>query len=125
MKKIYDECPECENIGRWDYEKQTCVRCRFGLPDKDATVTHIAEVKNDNTLISPRETLEGVIRDIDSGEINPDKLMVIALRTKDNDGGDRRYGTRRYASNMHVSEMITLCEAIKSELVLVLNGRVD
>lgn len=118
----YESCPDCgARPGAWNYDAQQCSACGHG---KTATVTHIADIKDDNTLISPRETLEAAIRDIDSGEINPDKLMVICLRTKDDDG-DRRYGTRRYASNMHVSEMVTLCEVVKSELVLTLNGRID
>lgn len=33
--------------------------------------------KNDNSLWSPRECLEAVLRDLDAGEINPKSLLVV------------------------------------------------
>lgn len=40
---------------------------------------------NKPTDFSPREALEAVIRDIDSGEINPDQVIIVYLRDMDSE----------------------------------------
>lgn len=67
-------------------------------------ITHIAEILNDNTRITPRELLLDAINDIETGVKSPNKLAIFMLDDKDD-----KYATNFYASNMRTSELIALC----------------
>lgn len=47
-----------------------------------------ANREEDSRLWTPRDALISILRDIDSGAINPDALVAVC-RTKDEDGGYR------------------------------------
>ncbi len=47
-----------------------------------------AQRSEDSRLWTPRDALISLLRDIDSGEINPDALVTVC-RTKDEDGSYR------------------------------------
>lgn len=68
----------------------------------------------DNNLISPLETLEDTANDIRSGELVCNKLIVIALDTGD-DG--EKYELHWNMSHFKTSEVIALCEALKTEML--------
>ncbi len=71
-------------------------------------ITHIADIKNDNSLLNPKQCLEDVIRRIDDGDIDPNKLVIIHLQT--NPEGNYEWNT--YKSNLRDSELIALLEIV-------------
>jgi len=86
-------------------------------------VTHIADIKNDNRLISPRELLENAIRSIDNGTISPDKIIIVHLRTE-SDESDSLYDVGYFISNMRTSEVVSLLEVMKTYMLDILGGRI-
>ena len=88
-------------------------------------VIHIANIKNDNKLISPIETLEDALRCIKDGTISPDKLMVIGLNTeppvKKKPG--RGYQINWFLSNLNNSEIVSLLEVVKQDFINMLMDR--
>lgn len=66
-------------------------------------IEYIADALNDNTRITPIQTLQDAISDIESGKRSPNKLVVLML--DDTDG----YNTNFYASNLKTSELLALC----------------
>lgn len=87
-----------------------------------ADIHHIGNLRNDNTLISPLETLEDVKRSIEAGKINPDKLIVLSLQTEDEEG-EGMYKVNFFMSNLRVSESVALLETAKADMVDTLNGK--
>ena len=67
-------------------------------------VTTLAEVRNDNTLISPVQALQAAIDDIVEGGRPVDKLLVLTVDTRAGEG----YKVGFYASNLRSSEMLAL-----------------
>ncbi len=89
-----------------------------------ADITHIANLRNDNTLISPIETLDAARRAIEARKIEPDKLLVLSLQTKD-EKGDDAYKMKWFLSNMKMSEAVALLEVAKVNLTDILTGKND
>lgn len=79
-------------------------------------VTRLADVKNDNRFITPIDTLKDAITDIESGEKNPNKLMVLMLN--DMNG---KYDVNFYCSNLRASEVVALFEIEKDIFVRMIN----
>lgn len=67
-------------------------------------VVSLADVKNDNRLLTAEQLLENALRDLRSGVLEADKLLLLTLSE---DVGF--YDPGFYACNMSASEMITLC----------------
>ena len=86
------------------------------------TVVHIADIKNDNRLITPRSSLEDAIRAIDDKEVTPQKSIVLMLTTKDESGGDDGYTLNFFMFGLKVSEAVALLEAAKANFVKTLTG---
>lgn len=68
------------------------------------SVINLANVKDDNTLISPEQTLLDALDEIKSGKRPANKVLILTLYDE-----DKCYGNGFYASNMKASEMVTLC----------------
>ena len=64
--------------------------------------------ENDNSLLSPVECLDDAAEDLRLGEVKADKVLVIALNSKDG-----AYDIRWWSSNLLSSEMVALAEAFK------------
>lgn len=77
-----------------------------------------AAKENDNKLVSPREVLQDVIADIDSGKSPMNKVLILMLDDSKPDG----YGFNFAASNMKLSEMVALCEVMKSYFTSKIRG---
>lgn len=76
------------------------------------TVTRMAEIREDNNLVTPEQTLEDALSAIRSGVIKPRSLLVLAI-----DGDDiSTYDVRWFASRLRTSEMVSLCEIAKSHI---------
>ena len=67
-------------------------------------VVCLADVKNDNRLLTAEQMLENALRDLRSGALEADKLLLLTVT--DEIGF---YDPGFYACNMSASEMITLC----------------
>lgn len=78
-----------------------------------------ADKENDNSLLSPLETLEDAAEDIRSGKCRCDKLVILMLDI--GDGGDYRVGYR--ACSLRSSEAVALLEAGKQNFMDHLLGR--
>lgn len=61
---------------------------------------------------SPVQTLEQVLDDIASGYIDPDKLLVLTLDTKNG-----AYHVVRYTAGLRSSDVLALCEAAKVKIL--------
>ncbi|MCK5444961.1 MAG: hypothetical protein KAI73_05010 [Rhodospirillaceae bacterium] len=87
-------------------------------------IIHMADIKNDNTLISPIDTLKDAIKAIEAGEIKPDKLMVISLDTdppnKAKPGAG--YLVKWFLSDLRASEVVALLEVSKQDFLATLTG---
>ena len=86
-------------------------------------VVRLSNVKDNNYLITPRESLLDAIDCIDKGEINPEKSVVILLTNNErpneiNDG----YAISFFLSNLHYSEATALLEAVKLRMVKTMIG---
>ena len=92
------------------------------IMDENDNVVHFVDSQQDNALISPKETLKRVIRAIDEGHIDPDRLLVLSLKTK-NENGEGAYSVNFFLSNMRVSEGVALLETAKAEFVSTLRGK--
>lgn len=89
-----------------------------------ADITHIASLRDDNTLISPTGTLDEARRAIETGKINPDKLLVLSLQTK-NENGLGAYKVKWFLSNLRMSEAVALLEVAKVDLTDILTGKTE
>lgn len=68
-------------------------------------IVHMADIVNNNQLITPEATLLDALSDIQEGKRTPNKLAVFML-----DETDGKYCTNFYASNMKTTELIALCQ---------------
>lgn len=76
-------------------------------------VTRMADIREDNTLVTPEQTLEDALEAIRSGQIKPRSLLILCI-----DGADQEsYNIRWLASNLRASGMITLCEIAKAKFL--------
>ena len=89
------------------------------MTDDGADIVQMADLKQDNSLISPVECLRDVVRRIEAGEISPDKLIIVTLQTE-RDGEDGYYETHYFASNMRLSEQIALLATKTAHMTRVL-----
>ena len=78
---------------------------------------YLSDIKNDNTLITPEQTLERALTDIRSGERKCNKLLVLTL-----DDTDGSWTKGYYAANVKVSEMVALTSNMLYWLNRILNG---
>jgi len=80
-------------------------------------VTYLAHKKNNNRLISPMDTLRGVLDDIESGRQSFANLIVIgcSLESEVSDMGF-------YLSNLSASEAVALLEISKDQFIRMING---
>ena len=69
----------------------------------DNTVS-LAEKLNNNTLITPEQTLELALRELRSGKRKCNKILVIPLFSEID-----AYDVGFYASNLRTHEMLALC----------------
>jgi hypothetical protein len=74
-----------------------------------------ADRENDNTLLSPIEAIEDAAMDLRTGKIECDKALVLMLDAKDG-----QYNLRFTSSNLRVSEMVSLLEAMKARCIKML-----
>lgn len=105
-------------VQKADAERQ--VRAWFDMAWADAPraeVTHMAEIRWDNKLITPEGCLQDAIDQIHAGNIKPNKLLVLALY-----GDDVDYDVSHFVSNMKASELVTLCEHGKATFLDYLRG---
>lgn len=72
-----------------------------------------ADKENNNTLLSPVDTLLDLAEDISTGKVKCDKLLVVALDT----GDGHSYNTHIRLRNMRVSEAIALVSIAKAKLL--------
>lgn len=63
-----------------------------------AEVTHIAELRNDNRLITPAQMLRQLADDLDSGRESCTSALVIMLRNQ-----EEEFSVRPVMSNMNYS----------------------
>lgn len=61
---------------------------------------------------SPKQALELVLEDIASGEIDPDKLLILTLDTKDG-----AYHVMRYTAGLQPIDVIAMCEIAKTKVL--------
>ena len=86
-----------------------------------AEITQMADLKQDNSLISPVECLRDVVRRIEAGEFEANKLIVTTLLTE-RGGEEGYYETRTFTCNMRVAEQVALHTAQVSGLTRTLMG---
>ena len=70
----------------------------------------LGDVSNCAKYISPKQSLERMLRDIESGEVNGDKCIIMIW---DDETGD----IHRETSGMNLAQMIYLLEKMKSILM--------
>lgn len=70
----------------------------------------------DNTLLSPVDTLDDARQAIEDGRISPNSLMVLSL-----DHSDGNYGFHWFACNLASSEMLALLEVAKTNVLKDMN----
>ena len=86
-------------------------------------IVRLSDVKDNNYLITPRESLLDAINCIDKGEIAPEKSVVILLTSNDEKRGIKDgYAISFFLSNLHYSEATALLEAVKLRLVKTMIG---
>ena len=68
-------------------------------------IESMADFTSDGTKRGAIETLKSVIKDIESGDIEPNKILVLSLNDANN-----QYFAHFHQGGMRMSECITLCE---------------
>lgn len=66
-------------------------------------IIHLAEVKNDNSLITPESALRDALEDLREGKFKCNKMLIICL-----DDEDDNYCVRHFISNLRCSETLAL-----------------
>lgn len=66
----------------------------------------------DGTMMSPTDALEGCLKDIASGDVDPTKLLIISL-----DDRDGSYQTSFWQAGMSCSQMVALLEVMKHVII--------
>lgn len=80
-------------------------------------VIHLADVKQDNRLITPVDMFREAIRDIEDGR-ETDKAVAILLNTKCKDcDEDHAYEWDILLSNLNRHDLIALLEIIKAYML--------
>ena len=87
-----------------------------------AKIVHIADLKNDNRLITPVDSLQDAIRAVEDKEVDPQKSIVLLLTTKDETGGDDAYELSYFMSGLKCSEAVSLLETAKVHFLKTLVG---
>jgi len=87
-----------------------------------AEITQMADLKQDNALISPVECLRDVVRRIEAGKFKANKLIIITLETE-RDGEEGFYETHCFVSNMRVSEQVAVLMAMVGDMTRTLMGQ--
>lgn len=80
-------------------------------------VVMLSGVLNDNRLITPEMCLRDCLHDIQEGQIDCNKLLVIPLRVEDG-----FYKPSFYVSNMTCSEIVALCAVMQNKMAAYVNG---
>lgn len=83
-------------------------------------VINLAEMMNDNTMITPIQLLDMVRGEIEDGTINPNKLVILALDTEEDE-----WDWTRYACNISAPEIMTLATLITTRIAMQMNGDDD
>jgi len=79
-----------------------------------------AKRENDNTLLSPLESMRDAANMIEDGTVKADAAFMIFLDRGD-DPADPKFGLRWFASNIWASEMLALLECAKVEILKSMN----
>ena len=77
-----------------------------------------ANRKNDNKLLSPEECLQDALADLSEGKVKATSALVLLLDSGD-DG--RSYGVHFRACRLKSSEMLSLLEVAKVEVLKSMN----
>lgn len=77
-----------------------------------------ADRENNNSLVTPVECLRDAIADLESGERQANKALVLLL----NAGDDGTYDFGFLASDLRSSEMVALLEVVKTYVLRSLVG---
>lgn len=77
-----------------------------------------AKQQNDNKLITPRDTLQDVMHEIDEGGIEPESALVLLLN-RGEDGTS--YDTNFFVSNLSTSEILALLKVIETQVLQEMN----
>jgi lauroyl/myristoyl acyltransferase len=88
-----------------------------------AAVVNLADVKNDNTLITPVQMLRSAADDLEAGESKVKANKAVVLLLDANGSFDGAYFVGFYASNIRTSEIVALLETAKQTFVDVLLGK--
>lgn len=81
-----------------------------------------ANATNDNTVVSPAETLRDALFEIESGKRSPQSILILTL---DKGPDCDCYGMGWYAAKLQVSEIIALLEHAKYRFIKTLAGDDD
>lgn len=76
-----------------------------------AEVVQMADLRDDNRLITPEGTLLDALDQLQRGSKRAEKLVVVFLDTRPN---GERYSVNYLASNITGSEMVALLETLKA-----------
>ena len=75
-------------------------------------VVSLGEYTNNGVMRDPISALKDVISLIESGEIEPDKILIMALQTKDG-----QYSTSWHQAGMKMSECLPLLDVTKIRIL--------
>ena len=76
------------------------------------TLSVMADYSGKARHSSPKQTLELVLKAITSGEVDPDKILILTLDTKDG-----AYNIIRYTAGLQSSDVLAVCEIAKVKIL--------
>jgi len=79
-------------------------------------VISLGKHTQNNTLITPIQALQDIIRDIESGKLDCNKLLILSVKAD-----EQNFKWNFYASNIKVSEMMSLCTLAAHEFAEIIN----